>query len=400
VQTGAILGLVITRNLQPHLIELAGQYPVVTVTGPRQSGKSTLCVDAFPHLRRVSLEPLDQRDFARSDPRGFLAEYRAGAIIDEVQLVPELLSYLQEEVDRDPTPGRFVLTGSQSLSLGEGVAQSLAGRTGLAHLLPLSLDEVRRFPAPATDLWEVVFRGGYPRIHDRGIPPSRWLADYVSTYVERDVHAALAVRDLGAFSAFIRLVAARTAQELNLSELGADAGVSQPTARGWLSVLETSFLCHRLESDARNTRKRIVERPKLHLVDSGLAAWLLGIESADQLRHHPLRGAVFETWVVGEVLKSRLNRGLTPRLRHRREVRGHEIDLLVERSPDVLVAVECKSGATVAADQFKALAAFEPGERLGVTPQVLRRLVYGGDTSQRRSAAELVGWSDVASIEW
>lgn len=390
----------ITRNLQPHLLELAQLYPVVTVTGPRQSGKSTLCMAAFPHLPRVSLEPLDQRDFARSDPRGFLAEYRAGAIIDEVQLVPELLSYLQEEVDREPATGRFVLTGSQNLALGAGVAQSLAGRTGLARLLPLSLDEVRRFPAPATDLWDVVFRGGYPRIHDRGIPPTQWLGDYVSTYVERDVRSALAVRDLGAFSAFLRLVAARTAQELNLSELGADAGVSQPTARGWLSVLETSFLCHRLESDARNARKRIVERPKLHLVDTGLACWLLGIQSADQLRHHPLRGALFETWVVGEVFKSRLNRGLAPRLRHRREVRGFEIDLLVERSPEVLVAVECKSGATVAAEQFNALAAFEPGERLGATPALVRRLVYGGDTSQRRSAAELVAWTDVASTEW
>ncbi len=390
----------IPRNLQPHLLELARQYPVVTVTGPRQSGKSTLCAAAFPHLPRVSLEPLDQRAFARTDPRGFLAEYRAGAIIDEVQRVPELLSYLQEEVDRAPDPGRFVLTGSQTLTLGAGVAQSLAGRTGLAHLLPLSLDEIRRFPVPAADLWEVVFRGGYPRIHDRALPPTQWLADNVSTYVERDVRAALAVRDLGAFSAFVRLVAARSAQELNLSDLGADAGVSQPTARSWLSVLEASFLCHRLDADTPDPRKRIVERPKLHLVDTGLAAWLLGIRSADQLRHHPLRGALFESRVVGEILKSRLNRGLQPRLRHRREVRGHEIDLLVERSPNVLVAVECKSGATVAADQFAALTSFEPGLRLGVVPEVLRRLVYGGATSQRRTAAEVVAWSDVPWLEW
>ena len=390
----------ITRNLHPHLLELARLYPVVTVTGPRQSGKSTLCAAAFPHLRRISLEPLDQRAFARDDPRGFLAECRSGAILDEVQRVPELLSYLQEEVDRDPTPGRFVLTGSQNLTLSASVAQSLAGRTGLAQLLPLSLDEIRRFPAPADDLWEVVFRGGYPRIHDRGIPPSQWLADYVSTYVERDVRSALAVRDLSAFSAFVRLVAARTAQELNLSELGADAGVSQPTARGWLSVLETSFLCHRLESDARNARKRVVERPKLHLVDTGLACWLLGLQSADQLRHHPLRGALFETWVVGEVLKARTHRGLPPRLRHRREIRGHELDLLVERSPDAWIAVECKSGATVVPDHLKALAAFEPGERLGVTPFVVRRLIYGGEVSQRRSEVELVGWSDVATLEW
>ena len=242
----------VARNLHKALLDRARYAPVVTVTGPRQSGKTTLCRAAFPELDYVSLEPLDNRQFALDDPRGFLERYAGGAVIDEIQHAPDLLSYLQEAVDEDPRPGRFILTGSQHLGLVAAVAQSLAGRTALLRLMPLSLDELRRFPQPPESLWSTVWSGGYPRIFDRGLPAGHWLADYVSTYLERDVRQVVQVGDLLAFGRFLRLAAGRTAQEVNLSKLGSDAGVSYNTAKSWLSVLEATFAVHRLPRLASN----------------------------------------------------------------------------------------------------------------------------------------------------
>ncbi|MCZ7686908.1 MAG: AAA family ATPase [Sandaracinaceae bacterium] len=246
----------IERNLGPVLLESARYYPVVTLTGPRQSGKTTLCRALFPDKPYVTLEALDVREYARTDPRAFLAEHAGGAVLDEVQHVPELTSWIQVVVDEDPRPGRFVLTGSQHFGLSDAIAQSLAGRTAVHHLLPPSLDELRRFERAPTTLLETLFTGAYPRIHDRGIPAERWLSDYLTTYVQRDVRQVLNVADLSAFTTFLRLAAGRTARELNLSALGADAGVSHNTARSWLSVLETSWLCHRLPPLFRNLRKQ------------------------------------------------------------------------------------------------------------------------------------------------
>jgi predicted AAA+ superfamily ATPase len=264
------------RNLLNVLHKVATYYPVVLVDGPRQSGNTTLCRGAFPDKAYLSLESLDNREFARSDPRGFLAEYAAGAVVDEVQHAPDLLSYLQDEVDRDPTPGRFILTGSQNLAISRAVSQSLAGRVSILHLLPLSRDELTAFPGGARDdLFELLWTGGYPRIHDRGIPAQQWLADYASTYVQRDVRQILNIGDLNRFTAFLRLCAAHTAQELNLSALGSDAGVSHNTAGAWLSVLESSFLCFRLPAWHRNRKKQLIKAPKLHFFDSGLVSYLL-----------------------------------------------------------------------------------------------------------------------------
>jgi len=246
------------RKFASVLVELADQYPALTVTGPRQSGKTTLCRSVFPDYGYVNLEPLDQRQFAREDPRGLLAEFRDGLIIDEIQHVPELLGYIQEAVDENSRPGRFVLIGSQHFGLSASVGQSLAGRTAVLQLLPLSLEEYADFGIPLNDLFEVLFAGGYPRIHDRSIAPERWLADYVATYVERDVRQVANVSDLGAFSTFLRLCAAHTGQEVNLSALGADAGVSHNTAKAWLSILETSFLIMRAPAWHRNLRKQLV----------------------------------------------------------------------------------------------------------------------------------------------
>lgn len=390
----------VRRNLQGPLTELASDYPVVAVTGPRQSGKTTLCRQAFPDKPYVSLEALDNRRYAVDDPRGFLQEYREGAILDEVQRVPDLFSYLQGEVDERPEPGRFILTGSQHFGLTEAITQSLAGRIAILHLLPPSLDELARFGKLPNDLWTQVWTGAYPRIYDLGLDPARWLADYATTYVQRDVRQVLNVADLEAFSTFLQLVAGRTGSELHLSSLGADAGVTHPTVRSWLSVLEASFLLTRLPAWHRSHRKRVVKTPKVHLLDTGFACHLLGITEPQQLRRHPLRGALFESWVVSEVLKSRMHRGLPARMFHLREPRGAEVDLLVEAG-DRLIAVEAKSGATVAPDFFKALArlAADVAER---EPHLTfdARVVYGGEGSQRRSTATVIPWSRIHDHEW
>ncbi len=390
----------IARTLARPLRQAARQYPVVTVTGPRQSGKTTLCRHVFPRKPYVSLEPLDVRRAVKDDPRGFLAEHPGGAVIDEVQHVPELLSYLQVEVDERPDAGRFVLTGSQHFGLASTIAQSLAGRTAVLHLLPPSLDELRRFERAPTDLLTTLWAGAYPRIHDRHIPPDRWLADYVTTYVQRDVREVLHVGDLEAFSTFLRLAAGRTAQEVNLSGLGGDAGVVHNTARAWLSVLEASWLCVRLPAWHRNVRKRAVKAPKLHWLDSGLVCHLLGIRDPDQLRHHPLRGPIFESWVVAEIFKGCVHQGRTARLAHYRDAKRLEVDVVVELA-ETLALVEAKSAATVTAEMLAPLHTL--AHALGTrreqhVPEM--RLVHGGEAAGRRNGVRLVPWHDVQKPAW
>jgi predicted AAA+ superfamily ATPase len=284
--------------------------------------------------------------------------------------------------------------------LSEAITQSLAGRIALLHLLPLSLEEVRRFPSPPAELWSTLWTGGYPRIHDQQLDAGTWLADYVATYVQRDVRQVLEVGNLDAFTTFLRLAAGRTGQELNLSSLGADAGVSHNTARAWLSVLETSFVIFRVPRWHRNVGKRSVKAPKLHFVDSGLACHLLGIRDAEQLRLHPLRGPLFESWVAAEVLKARLHAGRPADLFHLREDRGMELDLVVEAASTVY-GVEVKSGATVVPDFLRQPRAF--GERVSRDLRHLRpvaRVVYGGDRSENREDVEVIPWKEVQAVPW
>jgi predicted AAA+ superfamily ATPase len=394
-------GPLIPRRMEGVLLEAARSFPVVTVTGPRQSGKTTLCRMAFPELPYLSLEDPDQRRFAASDPRGFLHGVRDGAILDEVQRAPDLLSYLQGMVDEEPRPGRFILTGSVNLALLSTVTQSLAGRTAMLQLLPLDLEE-RNALAPVDDLWRALWEGGFPAIHHRGIAAGRWLGAYVGTYLERDVRQLLAVGDLERFQAFLELAAANTANLVNLSALGEGAGVSHNTARSWLSVLEASYLVHRLTPLHRNLRKRIVKAPKLCFLDSGLVCWLLGIRNPDELRLHPLRGAVFESWVTAEVYKAVASRGVRPRLHHWRDHRGREVDLVVDRGRD-LVAVEVKSASTVHPSFFRTLERFDGLAREAVPPPpdgVRRVLVYGGGARQERSAALVLPWHAIQSYPW
>ena len=393
--------MVVDRLLRGPLRRLARRHPVVTMTGPRQSGKSTLCRAAFPDKPYVSLEPPDQRDLARHDPRAFLARYPRGVVIDEVQRAPELLSYVQERVDRDLRPGQYILTGSQQLGLIEAVTQTLAGRTALLQLLPLNLTELRRFPRFPTDLWTLIWTGGYPRIYDRRLRADEWLSSYAATYVERDVRQLVNVGDLLTFQTFLRLCAGRVGQLVNLSALGADAGITHMTARAWLSVLEASFIAFRLPPLHRNLTKRLVKTPKLYFHDTGLLCWALGIRSAAQLDTHPLRGAIFECWVVSEIVKHHTHRGLAPRLSFFRDQKGHECDLVIEQG-DRLTAVEIKSGQTVASDVFAALSHVVADLRAGphgpvpVAPVV----VHAGSDSHARTAAHQLSWQDIDSFDW
>ena len=400
----------IERTLQPRLLDLANRLPVITLTGPRQSGKTTLSRMAFADKAYVSLENPAEREFATEDPVGFLGQYPEGAVLDEIQRVPQLASYLQGLVDEDPRPGRFVLTGSQNLALMDTVSQSLAGRTALAELLPLGLDELRLFPDTARgpcslpDLWTVLWTGGYPRIHQRNLPADEWLADYTTTYVERDVRRLVQVGDLLLFQTFLRLCAGRTGQMLNLSSLAADCGISTPTARSWLAVLEASYIVFRLPPFHGNLNKRLVKTPKLYFYDSGLAASLLGIGRAEQLVTHPLRGALFETWVVTEILKAHHHRGRRPRLFFYQERGRLEIDLINDHG-DELTLIEIKSGRTPSASYFSGFHRFTGRLESNTKPSIARRIgarivVYGGATKQSRSHGTLLPWSELDSYDW
>ena len=397
----------IARHLRSALRAAARDAPVVTLTGPRQSGKTTLARTAFPRHDYASLEDPDLRTFALEDPRGFLDQYRHGVVIDEAQRAPDLFSYVQTLVDRDGRPGRFVLSGSQNFLLLRSISQTLAGRCAILHLLPFSFTELASLPAvdvsglgrriprrrrvPEADLPDTLFRGFYPRIHDKKLDARRWLRDYHQTYVERDVRELVNVGDLEAFRLFVRLCAGRNGQLLNLSGLASDAGVTHTTARRWLSILEASFLVVRLRPHHRNFNKRLVKSPKLYFLDTGLLCYLLGIGSPAELRLHAARGNVFESFVLSELLKARLHRGDEAALYFWRDAAGHEIDFVIADG-EKLTPVEVKSGQTVAGDFFAGLRFWRA---LAGDPAAPAALVYGGDRSFRREGFTVYRWSDL-----
>ncbi len=374
----------IEREIMPRLGALFRQYPFVTVTGPRQSGKTTLCRMAFSNLEYANLEAPDQRDFAETDPRGFLSQFRDGAIIDEVQHVPELLSYLQVLADEKGRNGLFVLTGSEQFQLSNAIGQSLAGRTALLRLLPFSLNERRRMGA-SDAMDDIVYSGFYPRILDQGLDPHQALGDYFETYVERDVRRLGEIRNLSSFRRFVRLCAGRVGQLVNLSSLGSDAGVSHSTAREWLTVLETSYIIFQLPPFHANLRKRLVKTPKFYFHDVGLASYLIGIENKEQVVTHPLRGALFENVVVSEVLKHRFNRGRQSNISFFRDARGLECDIFYETGRGI-GAIEVKSGSTVASDYCDSL-----NRVADLIPDISAKIVvYGGTARQSRGDCRIV----------
>jgi predicted AAA+ superfamily ATPase len=375
------------------LSTLRDAYPVLTVTGPRQSGKTTLARLAFADKPYVSLETPDEREFALTDPRGFLERFAEGAIIDEIQHAPELFSWIQTDVDAHGKMGRFVLTGSQNFALMANISQSLAGRSTLLQLLPLSITELGAAGRLPEDLNSLLLSGGYPPVHTRPVAAARWYADYTMTYLERDVRQITQIQDLSTFQRFLKLCAGRTGQLLNLSNLALETGIAQSTARAWLSVLEASYVVFLLPPHHRNLGKRVVKTPKLYFVDTGLAASLLGIGEVSQLDLHPLRGALFETLIVSEFLKARYHAGWPSNLYFWRDNAGLEVDLLLE-APEALTPIEIKSTATVRNDLFTGLrkwcsVASAAGDVVG-TP----RLVCAAPESYRREGIDVRRWQD------
>jgi predicted AAA+ superfamily ATPase len=378
--------------MTPLLRERAARSPVVTVTGPRQSGKTTLCRQAFGELPYANLERPDIRDFAQEDPRSFLQSFTQGGVIDEIQRVPALLSWIQAMVDEQRPVAPLVLTGSHQIDLLKGVSQSLAGRTSLLQLLPMSVNEIRGAGLiRTTDA--LIHQGGYPRIHAEAVDPSIVLSDYFATYAERDLRQLMEVRRLDDFRRFVRLAAGRVGQVLNVHSLAADAGVSDRTARDWLSVLEASHLVWLLPPWHENLGKRLTKAHKLYFCDVGLATWLIGITQAAQLLSHPLRGALFENLVVMEFVKHALHRGERPDLHFFRDSNGLEVDLVVGNGlpPGQLGLVEIKSGQTVSSSWFKPME--RVAQALGLSRIGRRMMIYGGSEHQVRQGVEVVGFS-------
>ena len=377
------------RDLTGTLLRLARQFPAIAVTGPRQSGKTTLMRQVFSGKPYVSLEDPVELAFAQSDPRSFLQRYARGAVFDEAQRWPDLFSHLQGMVDADRQPGRFVLTGSQQFGLMAGVTQSLAGRVGMTRLLPLALSELSQ--APKKDLYTHLWRGAYPGLWQRQPTLAEcndWFSSYVATYAERDVRQLLQVQNLSTFQRFLRLCAARTGTLLNLVLLANDTGISHTTARHWLSVLESSELVFLLPPYFRNFGKRLVKTPKLYFTDTGLAAWLIGIREPQLLALHALRGALFETWVIGEFRKYRFNQGLPADLYFWRDNNGVEADLVFE-TPEGLQCVEIKSGQTLTPDLVRAGRA---ATRFLTEPAPAPWLIHGGEESYTREGVRCISW--------
>ncbi|MFZ4580753.1 MAG: ATP-binding protein [Myxococcota bacterium] len=379
----------IQRTASATVSRLLRGFPIVVVTGPRQAGKTTLVRAACPDKPYVSLEDPDVRLEADRDPRGFLRYYAGGAVFDEVQRCPQLLSYLQGIVDETGTPGQFVLTGSQQFGLLAGVTQSLAGRAGLCELLPFSLGELQAAGRAPPDVETLLWLGGYPPVHIRDVAPQDWYRSYVATYLERDVRQVLDVRDISLFQKFLRACAARSGQLLNLSGLAADLGISHSTARQWLTVLEASYVVHLLPPYHRNFGKRLVKTPKLHFVDTGLAAWLLDIRSARELQVHPMRGVLFESWVIGELRKHLLHLGESANVFFWRDSAGHEVDAVWDKGAE-MVAIEAKSGQTVASDAWKGLAQWRKVAGLAGGREWL---VHGGAEGRPVGDDAAVAWS-------
>lgn len=368
--------------------------PVIAVTGPRQSGKSTLIQHCFPNHAYLNLEDIEQRKFALSDPKGFLQNLAGAAIIDEVQYAPDLLSYIQVITDRQRQAGQFILSGSQNLLLRGSMAQSLAGRVAIFNLLPFALAEIHHTPFARPTYEDYILTGFYPRIYDRNLNPTTWLLDYIKTYVERDLRQILNVSDLGRFQQFLEICAGRIGQLVNFSDIGGLIGVSYQTVNKWLSVLETSFITYTLRPYHQNFNKRIVKTPKLYFYDTGLACALLGLRTIDDLNRHFAKGALFENFVINEISKNHLNQNLLLKAYFWNAAGSHEIDLLLDQGGRLL-PIEIKSGRTINTQFFDGLAYFQTASGALPTDSFL---VYGGDEVQKRSIAQVLGWQNLHQI--
>jgi uncharacterized protein len=384
--------MIIRRDAEQTIRELARGFPVIVINGPRQSGKTTLAREAFAEKAYVSLEDPDERMFADTDPRAFLKRFPDGGILDEVQRCPAIFSYLQSRIDEDSRMGLFVLTGSQQFNLISHITQSLAGRAGIVQLLPFNISELKAARKLSSEIESLLIHGMYPPVHTRDVEPRTWYANYVITYVERDLRQLLSIKDLSVFQRFLKMCAARTGQLLNLSALGADCGISHNTAKAWLSVLEASYIVFLLKPHHQNFKKRLVKMPKLYFYDAGLAAYLLGIHSSEQAAVSSMRGPLFETFIISEIIKIRLNRGVPSNLFFWRSNAGDEIDAIVEEN-QTLIPIEIKAGQTVSQDFFKGLIKWQ---KIAGDAASKGMLIYAGAQSYERKEGHVVSWKDIA----
>lgn len=384
----------IQRQISNQIQALSKKFPVVAVLGPRQSGKTTLVKTLFKEKPYVSLENFNTREFSEKDPEGFFARYPYGAIFDEIQKSPKLLSYMQGVVDTTKKNGQFIITGSQNILLHSQISQSLAGRVALFKLLPFSLKELmdskKYAPKTANDY---LFKGSYPRIYDQAISPKHWYPGYIETYIDRDVRSIKNISDLKTFKKFTKLCAGHAGQILNFQSLGNDCGVSYHTVQSWLSVLETSYIVFILNTYYKNFNKRLIKSPKLYFYDTGLLSSLLGLEGSKSLENHYMKGALFENFVIAEVMKNSYNLGRDPNLYFWRDKTGHEIDLMIEK--EKLELVEIKAGQTVNSDFFKNLRYFQKTSQLN---HLDSKLIYGGEEAYTREGIEVLGWKEVQDI--
>jgi len=382
----------IKRNAEPVLKTLARQFKAVAVIGPRQSGKTTLTRHSFPDKPYVNLENTDARRFATDDPRGFLAQYKTGAVFDEIHRAPELFSYLQEILDQNNKKGRFILTGSNNFLLQENISQSLAGRIAYLYLLPFAISEL---PEKETaSLKELIFKGFYPPVYNKPVDIDKWYSNYIRTYVERDVRQIKNITDLHAFEKFLRLCAGRIGQLLNMNSLAIETGVDNKTIGAWIGILESSFIVYRLYPHHRNFNKRVVKMQKIYFYDTGLVCALFGIQNATQLNYHPLFGSLFENMVIGEMMKNRYNNAQNNNLFFWRDNVGHEVDIIAE-SYKRLYPVEIKSGSTISDDFLKGILYWNKisGEHGGT-------VVYAGESHQKRSTdINIISWKGMRALK-
>ncbi len=383
----------INRIASQKLLELSHYFRAVAVIGPRQSGKTTLVKACFPEKPYVSLENPDHRNFALSDPRNFLKKYKDGAILDEVQRTPEILSYLQQILDEDQRKGLFILTGSNNFLLQEKITQSLAGRAAYLDLLPLSVRELEEIPEALKDINTLMFKGAYPPIQSEGLSPQSWFNSYIRTYVERDVRQIKAVENLLLFEKLLALCAGRAGQQVNFSNLAIETGLDHKTIHSWIGVLQASYIIHLLPPYFQNFNKRIVKAPKLYFYDTGLVCHLLRISDPDMLFQHPMRGAIFENFILIEMLKNRFNQGMRSNLYYWKDQSGNEIDIVVDEGL-TLKSIEVKSGATISQDYFKNLLFWQK-----LTGREGGLVIYSGDESQERAGdIQVKSWREIASL--
>ena len=386
------------RDLISVIQRFATKFPVLSITGPRQSGKTTIAKEIFKNHTYVLLEHVDEREYAQNDPRGFLKKYRNehGLIIDEVQYAPQLLSYIQGIVDEENTPGYFILTGSQDFSVNAAITQSLAGRVGIITLLPLSIHELNNNMLLPSTLEEAVFFGGYPRVYRQNIEPTDFYPSYIKTYVERDVRQLINVTDLDNFQRFIRLCAGRTGQVLNLTSLGNDCGISHNTAKSWISILQAGYIVFLLQPYHGNISKRLIKSPKLYFYDSGLACSLLRIKSIDELSDHYNRGGLVEGFIIADFYKQSYNLAQEPGIFFWRDTTGHEIDCIIEQSNNHLIPIEIKAGQTFNSSFFDGLNYWK--SNVAQDQAVQGFVVYGGSQEQSRTQGEVVGWKSAGDL--